>query len=103
MSGSSGWGRGVGDRFKVAAAALLSAFLLLVSFGVQAGDDASRALPSDVLGERGPAFIERGITARAEVERVLGAPAVSAPDGRWIFHESSFTRDESGAWAPVWF
>jgi hypothetical protein len=33
---------------------------------------------------------------------VLGAPAVSAPDGRWAFHESSFIRGGSGAWTPVW-
>ena len=103
MSGPSGWGRDVGDRSAGTAAAVLSAFLLLASFGAPAGDDASRDLSRDVLGERAPVFIERGITSRAQVERVLGAPAVSAPDGRWAFHESSFTRDESGAWTPVWF
>ena len=84
------------DRFKVAAAAVLCAGLLPAS--CQAFGDAA----GDVLGERAPVFIERGVTSRAEVERVLGAPAVSAPDGRWAFHESSFVRGESGAWTPVW-
>lgn len=81
----------------------LSACLLPTSFGAPAGDDASRALPGDVLGDRAPAFIERGVTSHAQVEQVLGAPAVSAPDGRWAFHESSFSRAEAGGWTPVWF
>lgn len=98
MSGPSGWGRDVGDRFKVAAALLSAGLLLVAACGAAAGEDASLG----ALGERAPAFIERGVTPRAEVERVLGAPAVSAPDGRWAFHESSFVRGESGGWTPVW-
>jgi hypothetical protein len=79
----------------------LSAGLLLAS--CKAFADVSADVQGDALGERAPAFIERGVTTRAQIEQALGAPAVSAPDGRWAFHESSFIRGGSGVWASVWF